>query len=1106
MRAARRLCFAALSLLVTPGVVSAAELRVGSGEAFATIGAALASARDGDVVLVTAGTYSESLTTQGPGVTVRAAAAAQVIVTSSGRVFRIDHPRTTVEGIVLDGQYGARDAVTISTAADDVVLRRVEVRRSGRDCIDIQGPKNLLIDESSIHHCLNSTSPACSSGACRVDAHGVVAGPIQGLTIRNTEIHTISGDAVQLDPGRSTPIWTDVLIEGCRLWSGPLSVAEGGYAAGINPAENAVDTKTPNDQSAPARLTIRDTVAWGFRNGLISNMAAFNLKENVRADLDRVTVFDSEIAFRLRGATGSRPDGVEARIYNTIIYDCDKAVRYEDDIVPVELWQVTLGASLGVYFQRAGAPTDTIRGRNVLAIATGLPSELVGGSNLAAGDGAVVDAAGHDYRLVAGSMAIDRGEPIANVPVDRDGVSRPQGAGWDVGAYEYCTGVCPSNDADAGAGPVADGGSGGGADAAAGATGTTAGGCGCGSSSTPALGNMLLMALCLLVGRRGRRAPTISAAQIRGRTSSTLRVCRVAAAVAILSAWGCGGGDDTGSARDGAVSIDGGVGGDAATTDAGPPWDAAPRPDAGPPLDLPLILNHSGASTARVQQLAREAIAGLGFGTSAQGPNPDDRLFVGRHYMAWIDETGFYGKMNGLWRLDGAAADALDFVVRDTTGRPVNFFVVGENGDGAWPPGYPGAEHIEFPNRVPEPNDNASCASGDWCNQYALNEATQITDPDIPWWSACNGGAPAWTEHFTPIAVESITGGIRLVYEGPLVKEADGDGNPDGDACHQNYLFDDGVRRLVYLRVGYELLGDQLYFDRTMQLRNPAGNPDFDGPMSLIGGFVVTQWPNPHPLKKIDRFLRPETRNVTDTRHSVTLVGGQWNDHGYAATSSDEVFAWLDQPISLSVSDQAVAGRSVTLNHVGPSDNADIGICFCSVHGGLELGGGLIHGGTSLPIAGGAMTPEARRRLTLTGTPQRAVHVYEAEADLSHAVGQAETDGWSASTAADSAEHMAFGPYATNWGGVSAAAAFHLQVDNNVGSAVVVTVDLYDATSDQILASRALRRNEFADVGVYTTFVLTSDLIGRTGHTMETRVYWHDVSYVRLDKVVVTTD
>jgi hypothetical protein len=49
----------------------------------------------------------------------------------------------------------------------------------------------------------------------------------------------------------------------------------------------------------------------GYRGGLINNMAASNMKEYIDAVLDRVTVHDSEIPFRLRGP-GARA-GAECR-------------------------------------------------------------------------------------------------------------------------------------------------------------------------------------------------------------------------------------------------------------------------------------------------------------------------------------------------------------------------------------------------------------------------------------------------------------------------------------------------------------------------------------------------------------------------------------------------------------------------------------------------------------------------------------------------------------------------------------------------------------------------------------------------------------------------
>ncbi len=527
--------------------------------------------------------------------------------------------------------------------------------------------------------------------------------------------------------------------------------------------------------------------------------------------------------------------------------------------------------------------------------------------------------------------------------------------------------------------------------------------------------------------------------------------------------------------------------------------------DGGGGAEGPEIHDLSGAPPETVAALVGEALGGLGFAPDApDGPRAEDRVFVGRHYLAWIDETGFYGKLNGLWPLVGEG-EGLDFALRDGDGRPVNFFAPGERGEGAWASGYPGAEHIEFPNRTPEPNDDPACAERDWCNQYAHIEAAPITDPDIPWWSACNAAKPGWDAHFEPAEVEVDAEGLTLWYEGPLVKVADGDGRHDGDDCGADYLFPDGVRRAVTLRLGYRLYVGSDHLDRLMQIHNPAGHPPFDGPLSLIGGFVVTSWPTPHPDKRLDRYLRLGEREVADPVDEATLRTDRFTHHGHPPADRDEIFAWLRQPISLSASGWLAPGRSATLSHIGEVDNDDVGVCFCTVHGGLEMGGGLIHGGVSLPIEGGASTPIAIRRLRLPVGAEPAARWSYPGAELSHGIGRADGDAWTASTEPDEAGHMVFGPYADGWGEAPVDVEFVVSVDDvDADDQPVITVDVYDADAGEVLASDEVRRGRFEAPGRSQPVSLYADLTGRAGHRMETRVFWHDVAHVRVERVTVT--
>jgi hypothetical protein len=60
-----------------------------------------------------------------------------------------------------------------------------------------------------------------------------------------------------------------------------------------------------------------------------------------------------------------------------------------------------------------------------------------------------VDLANNDYHLSATSAARDVGVAHVDLPVDRDGVTRPQGSGVDVGAYERATATSPTPTATA---------------------------------------------------------------------------------------------------------------------------------------------------------------------------------------------------------------------------------------------------------------------------------------------------------------------------------------------------------------------------------------------------------------------------------------------------------------------------------------------------------------------------------------------------------------------------------------------------------------------------------------------------------------------------------
>jgi hypothetical protein len=410
----------------------------GAGTAAAPFGSlrdALAVAAAGDEVVLRPGTYAEGVRTVRGGTTARRLViraeqpGTALVTTGSSTVVRVSHPFVTIRGLVIDGQYGPHDGLIVDSAAEAFHLQQVEVRRSSKDCIDMRAPANVVVEGALIHRCLNAAGG-------RTDAHGLVAGAVRNLSIRDTRIHTFSGDAVQLDPDRLAPGWDQVTIERCQFWLEPLALPENGFAVGTVPGENAIDTKTLGT-GARATLVVRDTEAWGFRDGLLTNMAAFNIKEHVDVTFDAVTVSRSEIAFRLRGP-GAR-GGARVRLQNAVVFDVGTAVRYEDDIEHVEIVNSTFGSGITQLFRAANARAAGVTAYNVLFMGPRAP-ELAGDSNLPATGSFFVDAGRHDYRLADGSRAVDAGVTLSEVVTDRLGNARPAGGRWDVGAFELVSG------------------------------------------------------------------------------------------------------------------------------------------------------------------------------------------------------------------------------------------------------------------------------------------------------------------------------------------------------------------------------------------------------------------------------------------------------------------------------------------------------------------------------------------------------------------------------------------------------------------------------------------------------------------------------------------
>jgi len=423
-------------LLLLALSAEAAELHVDVGE---SIQAAMNDAEPGDRIVISAGSYTEDLSTEADGteeapIVVEGDGLGAVIITSPGEVLQVDHAHWSFEDLIFDGQFGTADVLDINDDAHNLTLSGIEVRHSGRDCIDMGAPSSVTIIDSTIHHCLHYDT----GDESRQDAHGIVAGAVRDLQIIDTDIHTFSGDGLQLDPDREAPGWDNVLVRGSRIWLEPLSEDTNGFLAGQVPGENAVDTKTMSGGER-ANLTIEDTEVWGFRNGVdFSNQAALLFKENVYAMIRRTHIHSSEIGLRVRGPSDARPEGAQVQVVSSLIHDVDVAVRYEDNVDKLQLWHITFGAGIDQIFRAVESDLTEPSILNSLFVSDALPAQVSDSeTNAIATAEDFLDMEGDDYHLVDDATGIDQGTPITGVTRDMDGNDRTLGAAPDLGAYEW---------------------------------------------------------------------------------------------------------------------------------------------------------------------------------------------------------------------------------------------------------------------------------------------------------------------------------------------------------------------------------------------------------------------------------------------------------------------------------------------------------------------------------------------------------------------------------------------------------------------------------------------------------------------------------------------
>ncbi len=130
---------------------------------------------------------------------------------------------------------------------------------------------------------------------------------------------------------------------------------------------------------------------------------------------------------------------------------------------------------------------------------------------------------------------------------------------------------------------------------------------------------------------------------------------------------------------------------------------------------------------------------------------------------------------------------------------------------------------------------------------------------------------------------------------------------------------------------------------------------------------------------------------------------------------------------------------------------------------------------------------------------------YQPEYDeqMAKQVGRRDGAGRSATVALDATGYLTYGPYLTRLPVGAYQVTWRMLIDNNTAdNASIVTLDVYNTDTSQVLASQTVTRQQFASANVYQNFVMSFNY-ATTGQRLEFRTYWLDTAYLKLDYVDV---
>jgi hypothetical protein len=419
-----------------------------------TIAYAASQLQPGDTLYLRGGTYPVSTgdfyyvetrtsgTADSP-IIITAYSGEKVIIDGSGvsqNFMRINHDYWVVENLELTNFSQGTDLFTVDGSFN--TLRGLTIHDIAGGAVGLNGSSNVL--EGSTIHDLTRRAGAVTVTGVKIGSHN--EGACDNNIVRNNNIYNNpTGELVYIGAEGSTE---NVACQNNQILYNELHDGSEAIQIKLRSTGNLIKSNHIYNISIRAILSVEGSIIAGNTiHSPLSPEAAITLRRNNQAINNLIYNTDGTgtgivVTPNTDVALNNEPMGFGNKLYNNTVLGLAYGIQFNNAEL---LHDNVFINNLSAFNKEMQIDPARLDGSNIFDYNNwfGPKSSQPGdGPNTRRVDPGLIDQNNQNYRISASSPLVDKGMDLRSegVATDIEGRARPQGAGFDVGAYEYSEG------------------------------------------------------------------------------------------------------------------------------------------------------------------------------------------------------------------------------------------------------------------------------------------------------------------------------------------------------------------------------------------------------------------------------------------------------------------------------------------------------------------------------------------------------------------------------------------------------------------------------------------------------------------------------------------